>query len=103
MTSPPVYRNYNLEQIIANAKHSVHVGLGWKELTDQDMEIVAYYVLRSSMVSQMIFVHTFGEIRNIHTCKFFGKTIYTINVCIHPSSDGRACEKFFCILIKLRN
>ncbi len=50
--SPPHYRNYNLEQIITNHKDGVELDLCYKRLTDQDMEIVAYYLLRKKKVSQ---------------------------------------------------
>ncbi|CAF3910226.1 unnamed protein product [Rotaria sp. Silwood1] len=44
-SSPPKYRNHGLERIIADNKDSSELDLQSKNLTDQDMEIVAYYAL----------------------------------------------------------
>jgi hypothetical protein len=49
-SSPPKYRNPNLEQIVADRKHSSELALISMNLTDQDMEIVAYYAVRNNQV-----------------------------------------------------
>lgn len=49
--SPPKYRNTELEKRIAEKKDNSCLDLESLRLTDQDMEIVAYYALRSNKVS----------------------------------------------------
>ncbi|CAF1206900.1 unnamed protein product [Rotaria sordida] len=51
-SSPPQYHNHELERIIADNKDSSRLDLLSKELTDEDMEIVAYYALRNNQVKQ---------------------------------------------------
>ncbi|CAF4653300.1 unnamed protein product [Rotaria sp. Silwood1] len=54
-SSPPKYRNHGLERIIADNKDSSELDLQSKNLTDQDMEIVAYYALCNNQT-----LHDFG-------------------------------------------
>jgi hypothetical protein len=68
---PPLYRNFNLEQIIMNQKDAVKIDLRHKSLTAQDMEIVVYYLLKNSKVSQMMFSLVISENSNILTVAFF--------------------------------
>jgi hypothetical protein len=49
--SKPVYRNDELERLIAKEKTSTKLDLHFKELTAQDAEIVAYYALYIHKVS----------------------------------------------------
>ena len=49
--SKPVYRNAELERLIATAKTSAKLDLLGKKLTDQDAEVVAYYALVINKVS----------------------------------------------------
>ncbi|CAF4251026.1 unnamed protein product [Rotaria sp. Silwood2] len=49
-SSPPQYRNNELERMITDNKDSSELNLQSKGLTDQDMEIVAYYALRNNQV-----------------------------------------------------
>ncbi len=49
--SKPMYRNDELERFIAEEKTSTVFDLSSKELTDQDVEIVAYYALYIHKVS----------------------------------------------------
>jgi hypothetical protein len=46
-----VYRNEELERLIAKEKTSTKLDLSSKKLTDQDAEIVAYYALYIHKVS----------------------------------------------------
>jgi hypothetical protein len=45
--------------------------LGLKSLTGQDMEIVAYYLLRNTKVSQTTFAHVPSDISTIISSDFF--------------------------------
>ncbi len=72
-SSPPTYRNYDLERIIANNKESGVLDLYYKHLTDQDMQIVAYYVLRNTKVSQTTYVHVLSDISTIITNDFLSR------------------------------
>ncbi len=49
--SPPQYRNAELEERINRNKTSSWLSLHCMELSNQDMEIVAYYALRNNSVS----------------------------------------------------
>ncbi len=49
--SPPQYRNAELEQLIKKNKNSSSLSLRSMGLSDEDMEIVAYYALRNNNVS----------------------------------------------------
>jgi hypothetical protein len=51
LPSPPNYKNEKLEQTINENKNKSELNLGRKELTDDDMAIVAYYLLRNNKVS----------------------------------------------------
>ena len=53
LLSKPVYRNADLEREIANEKGKSELNLGYKELTDKDMEIVAYYAMQENKVSKV--------------------------------------------------
>jgi hypothetical protein len=49
--SKPVYRNDELERLIAKEKTSTWLDLSEKKLTHEDVEIVAYYALYIHKVS----------------------------------------------------
>jgi hypothetical protein len=51
--SPPKYRNPTLEQKIAEQGNQEELKLRSMELTDADMEIVAYYAIRTNKVKQI--------------------------------------------------
>jgi hypothetical protein len=70
-SSPPTYRNSDLEKIIADNKEAKTLHLDSECLTDQDMEIVAYYVLRNTTVSQTTFAHVPSDISTIISSGFF--------------------------------
>ncbi len=72
-TSPPTYRNYDLERIITDNKESGVLDLHDKHLTVQDMQIVAYYVLRNTKVSQTTYVHVLSDISTIITNDFLSR------------------------------
>ena len=47
---PPKFRNPKLEKLIENNKNGKILSLKGMKLTDQDMEIVAYYGIRNDQV-----------------------------------------------------
>ncbi len=47
----PKHQNATLEKLIAERKDETELSLSWKKLTDEDMEIVAYYALQENRVS----------------------------------------------------
>jgi hypothetical protein len=53
--SKPQYRNAELEKLIAKKKDGSELDLYSKQLTAQDMEIVAYYALQENKVSNIVF------------------------------------------------
>jgi hypothetical protein len=53
--SKPTYQNTALEDFIAGKKGETELKLSWKNLTDKDLEIVAYYALQENKVSGVIF------------------------------------------------
>ena len=61
LSSPPTYKNPELEQIINENKNEDSLGLGGKDLTGEDIEIVCYYLLRNNKVRNCVFVSTFTE------------------------------------------
>jgi hypothetical protein len=48
---PPKHKNAKLEQIIKENKNESITDLSWKGLTDDDIAIVAYYLLKNNPVS----------------------------------------------------
>jgi hypothetical protein len=54
LSSPPKYKNPKLEQEIKENEEQSNVYLGNDDLTDADMEIVGYYLLRNNKVSDVI-------------------------------------------------
>ncbi|CAF1086986.1 unnamed protein product [Rotaria sordida] len=62
-SSPPQYHNHELERIIADNKDSSELRLLSKKLTDEDMEIVAYYALRNNQTFKTInlLINQIGE------------------------------------------
>ena len=60
--SPPKYRNQKLEKMINDNKNESSVYLNSEKLTDQDMEIVAYYLLRKNTVRKLCSLQTRREI-----------------------------------------
>jgi len=59
--SPPKYRNPTLEQKIAEHGNQEKLSLSSMQLTDADMEIVAYYAIRTNKVRQIaeMYLHSF--------------------------------------------
>ena len=51
LSSPPKYKNQKLEQWINANKNEVEIYLGELSLSDEDMEIVGYYVLANNKVN----------------------------------------------------
>jgi len=51
--SPPKFRNPTLEQKITEHGNQKKLDLEWMKLTDADMEIVAYYAIRTNKVRQI--------------------------------------------------
>lgn len=60
--SPPKYRNEELEKLINDKKNESRVWLELKQLTDQDMKIVAYYLLRKNTVRKLCSLQSRREI-----------------------------------------
>jgi hypothetical protein len=56
LSSPPKYKNQQLEQMIKENENKSKLDLEKRNLTDDDMEIVGYYVLRNNKVSDVLFV-----------------------------------------------
>jgi hypothetical protein len=54
-------------------KDSTTLNLNFKDLTSEDMEIVAYYTLRNNKVSRMMFARVISEISNILTRDCFSR------------------------------
>jgi hypothetical protein len=94
--SPPHYRNYTLEQTITNHKDGMNLNLKKKGLTHQDMEIVAYYVLRNNKVSQILFGFVISEINRILTYDFFLRKRYTCSIYayIHRATTRSIINSF---------
>ncbi len=67
----PKHKNARLENIIAGHKDEIKLDLSRKQLTVEDMEIVAYYALQENTVSNAECAVRTGE-RN----KSFIKVIY---------------------------
>jgi cytochrome c553 len=51
LASPPKHTNAKLEEIINKNKNESKINLNSKQLTDDDMAIVAYYLLKNNKVS----------------------------------------------------
>jgi hypothetical protein len=56
LSSSPKYKNTKLEQKINENKDKSELWLNRLSLTDNDMEIVAYYLLQINKVSHVVFV-----------------------------------------------
>jgi len=56
LSSPPKYENRELQQIIDNKKNESRLSLSYKGLTDDDMEIVGYYLLENNKVSDVVLI-----------------------------------------------
>jgi len=56
LSSSPKYKNTKLEQKINENKDKSELWLNGLSLTDNDMEIVAYYLLQINQVSHILFV-----------------------------------------------
>jgi hypothetical protein len=54
LSSPPIYKNPKLEQKINKHKDKSDLFFYGEKLTDADMEIVGYYLLRNNKVSDVI-------------------------------------------------
>jgi hypothetical protein len=55
LSSLPQYKNPGLEHKINENKDKLELYLSDQGLTDDDMEIVAYYVLKNNKVSNVVF------------------------------------------------
>ncbi len=53
--SKPTYQHTELEIFIARKKGETELKLSDKNLTDKDLEIVAYYAVRENKVSDVVF------------------------------------------------
>ena len=56
LSTPPTYKNRKLEQQINWEKDELVVWLDRLSLTDNDMEIVGYYLLQNNEVSNIVFI-----------------------------------------------
>jgi len=56
LLSPPKYKNTKLEQKINENKNKSELWLNSLSLTDNDMQIVAYYLLQTNKVGNVVFV-----------------------------------------------
>jgi hypothetical protein len=59
LSSPPIYKNEKLEQMIKENENKSELSLEDRNLTDDDMEIVGYYALRNNKVSEVLFVFSY--------------------------------------------
>ena len=59
--SKPEYQNIELEKLIAEKKDATTLYLSWKRWTAEDMEIVVYYALQESKVSDIEFYVIIGD------------------------------------------
>lgn len=75
LSSPPKYNNQQLEQIIDRNRNESFISLCEKQLTDDDMEIVAYYLLLNNKVSDILFNCHYKETRIvlIYSIKFLDR------------------------------
>ena len=55
-SSPPIYTNTKLQQIINEKKSDSRVDLKNQKLTCADMEIVGYYLLLNNTVKNILFI-----------------------------------------------
>jgi len=60
-SKPTIYRNPELERKINDNKNEPSFSLSWESLTDDDMEIVAYYLLRNNTVSKCLYLFFLGK------------------------------------------
>lgn len=60
LSSPHKYKNPELEQIINKNKNYSSLYLSAKGLIDDDMEIIAYYLLQNNHVSDVVFLSHCG-------------------------------------------
>ncbi len=56
LSSPPEYKNPDLEQKINQNKGEPTLELARESLTSQDMEVVAYYALQDNNVSNILHI-----------------------------------------------
>jgi hypothetical protein len=56
LSSPPKYKNQQLEQKIKENENKSVLDLSKLDLTTDDMQIVGYYALRNNKVSDVLFV-----------------------------------------------
>lgn len=56
LSSPPTYKNSKLEEMINREKHESTIRWNYKQLSDNDMEIIAYYLLINNKVSKILFL-----------------------------------------------
>jgi hypothetical protein len=59
LLSPPIYKNQKLEQWIKLNGNNLELDLGCLDLTDDDMKIVGYYLLRNNKVCEVLFVFSY--------------------------------------------
>ena len=72
----PKYKNAELEKRIPKNNNKSGLSLSWEKLTDQDMEIVAYYAIQENTVSHIRFyVIIEDRISFLFGCLFVTKQI----------------------------
>jgi len=54
LSSPPKYKNTKLEQMINENKHKSSLKWDSQSLTDDDMAIIAYYLLQKNKVRNVL-------------------------------------------------
>jgi hypothetical protein len=59
LSSPPKYKNQQLEQEIKENENESVLDLRELDLTDDDMEIVDYYLLRNNKVSDVLLIYSY--------------------------------------------
>jgi len=55
LSSPPKHKNPELQEKINEKKNKLYLRLARSNLTNEDMEIVAYYLLQNNKVSNVVF------------------------------------------------
>ncbi len=78
MLPKPNYQNMKLEKFINEKKGVTELDLSRKNLTDQDMEIVAYYALHEDKVSDVVFYVIITETNRIFLPMSLSEIVYKI-------------------------
>jgi hypothetical protein len=67
---PPKYRNPKLEKKIDENKHESSVDLSRASLTDDDIDLVAYYLLRNNKVNKCVYLFSLVKKRGEQNCEW---------------------------------